>query len=81
MSTKIKESIRVGALFEKGRVRPVWFMWQSRRYAIREVTLYWQDRQGTDLQSHFGVHAEGGFFELMLNHISLCWWLMQAEQD
>ena len=47
MITEIAERIEVGAIFRRGRIRPVWFIWSSRKYVVKAVTYQWHEKKGS----------------------------------
>jgi len=75
----IDEPIAVGAVFDRGRIRPAWFLWQGRRYDRCQVTLRWQTREGTAPILHLAVAAGGATFELTLNQQTLAWRLAAVD--
>ena len=81
MSTDVNEPIAVNAVFERGQVRPVWFLWGLRRVAIREITQRWQTREGTAPLLHLGVTDGTTCFELVFNQSTCVWRLASVETD
>ncbi len=79
MDTRVEEPVTVGVVFSPGGVKPVWFMWQRRRYEIREVTMRWQTRQGTAPILHLGVTDGATLFELTCNQQTLTWRLAAVQ--
>ena len=79
MSTRLHDPITVAAVFQGGRVRPVWFLRQGRRYAVREVTLAWQTKMGSAVCLHLSVSDGANEFELVLNQQQLTWHVEAAE--
>jgi hypothetical protein len=77
---KIREHIRVAVVFGPGNsVRPVWFDWQRRKYAVREVTYTWWERQGETTLLHFAVTDGANLFELTYNPATPEWALAAVE--
>ena len=81
MSTEINERIAVGAVFDRGAVKPAWFVRGRRRYVVREVTQRWQTREGDAPILHVGVTDGASCFELALNQHTLSWTLVAVETD
>lgn len=81
MSTPINEPITAGVVFDRRQVRPAWFLWRGRRYAVREVTQHWQTTEGRTLLLHLGVTDGATCFELVFNQHTLIWTLAAAETD
>ncbi len=79
---KIRENIRVAVIFGPGNsVRPVWFDWRRRKYAVREVTYTWRERQGEATLFHFAVTDGANLFELTYNAVSQLWALTAVETE
>ncbi len=81
MGTDINEPITVSAVFDHSQVRPAWFLWGRRRYAIREITQRWQTRDGSTYLLHLGVSDGATCFELVFNQHTLTWRLASIETD
>ncbi len=81
MGTDVNEPITVSAVFDRSQVRPAWFLWGRRRYAIREVTQRWQTRDGSAYLLHLGVTDGATCFELIFNQHTLVWRLASIETD
>ena len=39
MAFEINELISVGAVFPRGRIKPVWFVWKGRQIRMQEITF------------------------------------------
>jgi hypothetical protein len=60
--------LQVAAVFgARSKIRPVWFIWQGRKYRIHTVTYTWKQMQGRALFYHFSVTDQSG------NHYELCY--------
>ena len=81
MATVIDEPIKVGVVFEEAQARPAWFVWRSRRYVVREVTLCWRTQEGQATLLHLGATDGSNLFELVFNLRTLGWRLHQVETD
>lgn len=80
MVTHINEPIKVGVIFEKrGSIRPAWFVWNSTRYEIREVTYTWSHREGTCLIQNFAVTDGANLYQISYHKDDLIWRLMALE--
>ena len=73
MVTSINEPIRVGAVFERGQIKPAWFVWQGRRYEHCHVTMRWQTQLGTASILHLSLTDGLNDFELTFNQHTLAW--------
>lgn len=81
MSTLVDEPISTGVVFQTGRVRPVWFLWRSRRYDLQAVTLSWRRKEGRATILHLSVTDGATGFELAFNQDTLAWRLISADVD
>lgn len=73
-------NIRVGVVHGPGgRIQPVWFDLDRRKYSIREITNSWRERSGTVECVHFHVTDDQALYELIYNLTSGCWSLQQVE--
>ncbi len=79
MQEPIDGAVAVAAIFGGGRVKPVWFVWQGRKYAVREVTYAWEDREGAAVRKHFSVTDGTALFELCFNCRTMIWRLLKVE--
>jgi len=69
----IDEQIIVGAIFRNNTVKPRWFIWNDRKYQIKEVTFNWKSRIGSDTISHFSVSDGKNLYEISLSQKYLSW--------
>jgi hypothetical protein len=79
MAVKINEPIKVGAVFSRGEVRPVWFIWKGRQVRIKETTFSWMTRQGNAAILHFSVTDGQGLYEIVYNKETMGWRMVNAE--
>ncbi len=77
----INERVDVEAVFSRNRIRPKWFIWNSRKYQIKEITYTWRDKKGQAGIIHFSVTDGATLFELSLNQNSLSWCLEQVSVE
>ena len=75
---KINESIEVGAVFGKSRIKPKWFIWNGRKIEIKEVTYAWMGREGDAIIQYFAVTNGATSFELSLNQKTMRWTLCKT---
>ncbi len=77
--TDLDDRVRVGAIFgEDGRLQPVWFALNGRRYAVERVTYAWQERDGAVKIRYYAVKVGGTVFELALDTSTLRWRLVRS---
>ncbi len=79
MPVEINEPIRVGAVFSRGEIRPVWFAWKGRQIRIKETTFTWKTWQGSASILHFSVTDGEGLYEIVYNAESMGWRLIKSE--
>ena len=80
-SVKIDEPIDVGAVFSKNKIKPKWFVWNNRKYEVKETTYIWHDNQGEAKFIHFAVTDGATLFELSLNQKTLAWRLEKTNVE
>lgn len=73
MTIDVAEKIEVGAIFRRGHVKPVWFVWKSRKHAIKNVTYEWHEKRGETLFHYFQLVADAGIYKVSLDSKSLVW--------
>lgn len=73
--TEINETIDVGAVFTKKYIKPKWFLWQNRKYMVKETTYTWDEDVGSARMIHFSVTDGATLFEISLNKKTLAWTL------
>ena len=73
MLTEINESIEVGVVFQRGGVRPVWFIYRGKKYRVEQVTYRWKEKVGETLVYYFSVFDGVDTFELRYDSKLLTW--------
>ncbi|OQZ03686.1 MAG: hypothetical protein B6D34_06540 [Candidatus Brocadia sp. UTAMX1] len=83
MTTEIHEPIKVGAIFgdHKRKLRPVWFVWNNRKYDIKEITYIWTEKIGKASIHHFMVTDNADLFDISYSTDTLGWTLHSVETD
>jgi hypothetical protein len=79
MSMVIDEPVKVGAVFSRGTIRPVWFAWNGRQVRIKETTFIWTTFEGSATILHFAVTDGKGLYELCYNADASLWKLAHSE--
>ncbi len=84
MTTEIKESIKVMAIFGMGDssdsgVKPVRFKWRGRVYPVKEITYRWHSNLGAAPLIHFAVSDGATLFEITYNKSTLGWAIERVE--
>lgn len=77
MIENINQPIKVIAFFEKGRIKPLKFYWQSSFFEIQKINLIHQNRLGRSILYHFSVTSGQTLYELQFNHQTLNWKLIK----
>ncbi len=68
-----EKSIEVGVIFKNGKLYPRWFIWQSRKYIIKEVTYEWKDKKGDEILHCFSVSDGANLYHIHFNHKWVHW--------
>lgn len=79
MAIEIDEPIKVGVVFSRGEVRPLWFSWKGRQVKIKETAFSWKSREGSAAILHFSVSDGQGLYEVCYNMENLGWKIRNAE--
>ncbi|MCX5725699.1 MAG: hypothetical protein NT030_00710 [Candidatus Saganbacteria bacterium] len=79
MAAEINENIQVGAIFRGSKIRPAWFVWEGRKYAVKDVTYSWYARDGDVIHSFFSVSDGVNLFEISFNLSTLNWKLVSVK--
>lgn len=74
-TVEVDEAVRVGVAFDRRKAVPVWFLWKSRYYRIREVSSSWCTSRGIDRLYHYSVTDGTNMYELQFNSNTLEWTL------
>ena len=54
-----REKITVGVTYgDQERIRPVWFVWDGRRYQVTSINHVWRDKAGREVLVFFSVSDE-----------------------
>jgi hypothetical protein len=75
----LKEYIRVAAIFQDGKLKPVWFGLDGNRYDVIEVCYTWESREGAASILHYSVWDGKDTFVLEYNTKNLTWFLSIKE--
>ena len=69
----INERIEVLALFRAGKIYPRLFIWNNKKYKVREITYNWRERQGQEVINYFSVATRADLYQISFNNTSLGW--------
>jgi len=71
---ELDQIIKVGAVFRGGSdIRPTWFIWEGRKYAVKEVNYVWMDRIGREKVHCFSVTDGANNYEISFNAERAIW--------
>ncbi|MEO5356498.1 MAG: hypothetical protein H7844_04275 [Nitrospirae bacterium YQR-1] len=77
---QIGERITVLASFGSDtKLKPLKFKWSNRTVVIKEITYFWQDREGEARVYHFSVTDGSAVYEISFNSLSIVWVLERLE--
>lgn len=79
--TQLSDPINVWAFFKKGGITPYVFFWNKRRITIDKINLVHQSKGREGVMFHFSVMAEGNFYRLGFDSVSLKWFLEAVEDQ
>lgn len=72
------KAIKVGAVFKGDKVLPQWFVWEGRKYAVKEINYVWNDHQGREKIYCFSVNDGANNYELAFYSEKTIWKLTKA---
>lgn len=73
MVLDVHESIEVSAVFTRGRLKPVSFMWNRRHYRVDEITGSYRYLVGASKCYGYTVRSGDDLYELSLNTGDMTW--------
>jgi hypothetical protein len=71
-------SIKVAAIFEKGKMKPAWFVLDNRRYQVQEINYEWQTKKGLSKVYHFAVSDGTNSFEISFDDKEMTWEIKES---
>ena len=74
----IDKAVKVGAVFKNGAIHPAWFVWDGRRYGVKEVNYTWRMSKGLAEIHFFSVSDGINSFELSFNAREMTWTLTKV---
>ncbi|RLC39598.1 MAG: hypothetical protein DRH51_06855 [Candidatus Coatesbacteria bacterium] len=72
------EPIKVGAIFSRSGINPVWFEWNHTRYQIRSITYRWDERKGAHKIFCFSVTDGVDLFEIAFDPVQIEWRILSS---
>jgi hypothetical protein len=70
---ELNERIQVLVWFKNGKILPRRFIWNNKKYKVREVTYNWQERQGRETINCFSVSTGADLYQISFNNITYGW--------
>ena len=67
------EPIEVGVVFRQGKLIPTCFVYQGRKYKVKEVTYHWQEQRGNEALHFFTVTDGSNLYQIHLNSKYMYW--------
>ncbi|MEW5706681.1 MAG: hypothetical protein AB1743_07785 [Actinomycetota bacterium] len=81
MILDVHEVIEVSAVFARGFLKPVSFVWNCRYYKVAEVTGIYKYFTGTSKCYSYMVRSGADLYEISLNTESMTWQLERIHGD
>ena len=78
---EVCEKIKVGAVFEDGRIIPKWFFWGRQKHAILRIEHTWQAKEGQNPLYFFAVNDGSNVYEIRLNLKAAEWRLEKVYME
>ena len=72
-------TIKVATIFEKGLLKPVWFIFEKRKYEIKQIHYRWETKDGAAKVYHFSVNDGTNVHELSFHDKEMTWKLIRTE--
>lgn len=70
---ELNERIEVLAWFRNGKIHPRLFVWNSKKYRVKNINYAWQERCGRELISLFSVSTGFDLYQISFNNTSYSW--------
>lgn len=82
MVSSLHEPIRVGAVFEKGEVKPAWFEHKGGKIKILKIFYKWSEKSKTNngIVFKFSVCDGSSIYEICFEPVDLKWTLIACEE-
>ena len=77
MYETIKERIKVAAVFERGKVKPLLFSWKGKKQTIKSINLIHSADIGSSKCLFFSVSTDSGEYKIKYDTKDLIWSLEQ----
>jgi hypothetical protein len=73
------KAIEVVAQFTPGKIKPLYFNLNNRRYEVERINYFWQDYRGREKLYCFNVTDGANIFQIYFSNQSLSWRLAKIE--
>lgn len=80
MVSGLRDSIKVGAVFDKGSIKPMWFQHSGRKITIKNIIYKWQEKSGSNTVIKFSVDDGENMYEIGYNNIDMTWTLFAYDE-
>ncbi|MDY6821409.1 MAG: hypothetical protein SVN78_07295 [Deferribacterota bacterium] len=80
MITTVNEKILLCAIFDKNRVKPLWFYYSGRKIVIKEICYKWKEREGDNVIYKFTVTDGSSIYEIAYSLNTLQWYLIAVDE-
>lgn len=77
---EISEPINVWVLFEGAMIKPLVFLWKTRKIKVDKINLVHTSKVGTSVFYHFSVSAGNNFYRLKMDSVKMKWFLEMVEE-
>jgi hypothetical protein len=81
MIITLNEKISVGAIFEKGKIKPIWFSYRHIRVAIKQICYKWKEREGENVIYKFTVSDNQSIYEIAYSTMTTEWYLLAIDEE
>ncbi|TCL59799.1 hypothetical protein EDC14_103736 [Hydrogenispora ethanolica] len=75
LTEKVKEPIKVFAVFYEGRIRPVSFEWRNRKFSEFTIVSTWDGHEGNSRVIFFSIRSDEEFYEVCFRVRRMTWYL------
>jgi hypothetical protein len=72
---ELNSRIQVLAWFQSGKIQPRLFVWNNKRYRIKNINYNWQERRGRELINLFSVSTGFDSYQISFNNTNFSWCL------
>ncbi len=81
MVSGLHDVIRVGAVFDAGAIKPMWFQYKGKKVSIENIIYKWQEKSGNTSIIKFSVQANEMLYEIGYSTIDMKWLLFAYDEN